>query len=95
LFSQQQLQPVVRLRALTARELCLRASLSKTRKENILRTAKDSIDAALDAALDMTFPASDPVAVFVPESTGRTVTTDAEIKHTGKDPNVLSSVDTD
>ena len=27
----------------------------------------DSIHEALDAALEMTFPASDPVAVYIPE----------------------------
>ena len=27
----------------------------------------DAIDRALDEALEMTFPASDPVAVFIPE----------------------------
>ena len=31
-----------------------------------MKTDTDSIDAALDAALDMTFPASDPIAVFIP-----------------------------
>ena len=36
-------------------------------------TAADSIDAALDAALDMTFPASDPIAVFMPDSSERPV----------------------
>jgi len=41
-----------------------------------LRTAADSIDAALDAALDMTFPASDPIAIFMPDSDGRTVVAD-------------------
>jgi len=40
-------------------------------KANVLTTGTDNIDAALDAALDMTFPASDPVALFVPESDGR------------------------
>lgn len=30
-----------------------------------MRTAKDSLDAALDDALEMTFPASDPVALFM------------------------------
>jgi hypothetical protein len=34
----------------------------------MLRTATDSLDAALDAALAMTFPASDPVALFRPDS---------------------------
>ena len=28
---------------------------------------EDKTSAALDAALEMTFPASDPIAVFVPE----------------------------
>ena len=32
----------------------------------IVRTPADPVDNALDAALEMTFPASDPVAVFVP-----------------------------
>jgi len=31
----------------------------------MVRTATDSFDAALDAALEMTFPASDPVALFM------------------------------
>ena len=30
-----------------------------------MRTATDNLDAALDAALEMTFPASDPVAPFM------------------------------
>jgi hypothetical protein len=30
-----------------------------------MRTATDSLDAALDDALEMTFPASDPVALFM------------------------------
>ena len=29
---------------------------------------EDHVSDALDAALEMTFPASDPVAVFVPEA---------------------------
>lgn len=29
--------------------------------------AHDRIDQALDAALEMTFPASDPIAVYAPE----------------------------
>jgi hypothetical protein len=33
-----------------------------------MRTTMDSLDAALDAALVMTFPASDPVALFRPDS---------------------------
>ncbi len=33
-----------------------------------MKTAADNIDAALDAALKMTFPASDPIAVFIPIS---------------------------
>ena len=31
----------------------------------MVRTATDSLDAALDDALEMTFPASDPVAIFM------------------------------
>ena len=34
----------------------------------MMSTAMDSLDAALDAALAMTFPASDPVALFRPDS---------------------------
>jgi len=36
------------------------------RKDDVVRNATDNLDAALDAALDMTFPASDPVALFIP-----------------------------
>ncbi len=32
-----------------------------------MKTSADHVERALDDALDMTFPASDPVAVFVPE----------------------------
>ena len=35
--------------------------------------AIDSIDAALDAALGMTFPASDPVALSMPDAGDRRV----------------------
>jgi len=38
--------------------------------------AIDSIDAALDAALGMTFPASDPVAVSMPHAADRRVAED-------------------
>ena len=31
-------------------------------------TAVDKTSAALDAALEMTFPASDPISVYVPEN---------------------------
>jgi hypothetical protein len=31
-----------------------------------MKTVADPIEQALDDALDMTFPASDPIAVFVP-----------------------------
>jgi nucleotide-binding universal stress UspA family protein len=32
------------------------------------KAAEDHIDDALDAALEMTFPASDPIAVYIPEA---------------------------
>ena len=38
--------------------------------------AMDSIDAALDAALGMTFPASDPVALSMPDARVRGVAED-------------------
>lgn len=38
-----------------------------------MTTAANNIDAALDAALVMTFPASDPIAVFMPDSSERPV----------------------
>ena len=41
-----------------------------------MTTAIDSIDAALDAALDMTFPASDPVALSMPDAGDRRITED-------------------
>ena len=41
-----------------------------------MTTAIDSIDAALDAALGMTFPASDPVALSVPDAGDRRVAED-------------------
>ena len=34
-------------------------------KEHILNTQTERIDAALDAALNMTFPASDPIAPYI------------------------------
>lgn len=33
-----------------------------------MQTVEDRIDIALDAALEMTFPASDPIAVYIAES---------------------------
>lgn len=33
-----------------------------------MQTLEDRIDKALDAALEMTFPASDPIAVYIAES---------------------------
>jgi len=38
-----------------------------------VRTVIDDMDAALDAALLMTFPASDPIAVFIPGSDSASV----------------------
>ena len=38
-----------------------------TGEENIVQDRHDSIDDALDAALEMTFPASDPIALFMHE----------------------------
>jgi nucleotide-binding universal stress UspA family protein len=32
------------------------------------KAAEDRIDDALDAALEVTFPASDPIAVYIPEA---------------------------
>lgn len=34
-----------------------------------MRTTKDRVESSLDDALDMTFPASDPIAVFMPVDT--------------------------
>lgn len=36
-----------------------------TCKENMVSTTSNDLDTALDAALAMTFPASDPVALFI------------------------------
>jgi hypothetical protein len=36
-------------------------------KETLMRTAEDRLNDALDAALEMTFPASDPIAVYIAE----------------------------
>jgi len=36
-------------------------------KEIAMKLNYESIDKALDEALEMTFPASDPVAVYIPE----------------------------
>lgn len=33
-----------------------------------MKLSDDHVSDALDAALEMTFPASDPVAVYIPES---------------------------
>jgi len=41
-----------------------------------MRTATDSLDAALDDALEMTFPASDPVALFMADPGRGTVAPD-------------------
>jgi hypothetical protein len=41
-----------------------------------MRTATDSLDAALDDALKMTFPASDPVALFMADPGRGTVAPD-------------------
>ena len=41
--------------------------------------AIDSIDAALDAALGMTFPASDPVALSMPDAGVRRVAEDQAV----------------
>ena len=38
-----------------------------------MRAATDSIDAALDVALELTFPASDPIALCMPDYDGRAV----------------------
>lgn len=37
------------------------------RPETMTKSADDRLDDALDAALEMTFPASDPIAVYVAE----------------------------
>ena len=37
-----------------------------------MKTIADHIERALDDALNMTFPASDPIAVFVPAGTAET-----------------------
>lgn len=44
-----------------------RAVAKSIREENIVNEGQDTIDDALDAALEMTFPASDPIAIFVRE----------------------------
>jgi hypothetical protein len=38
-----------------------------TIREDITMTAQDRMERALDAALEMTFPASDPIAIYRPE----------------------------
>jgi hypothetical protein len=50
------------------RKMGLRARASQTCQEKTLRSIEDRIDAALDAALEMTFPASNPVAISMPDS---------------------------
>jgi hypothetical protein len=47
----------------------LRHAGASTREEgrSAMKTAADRVDLALDAALGMTFPASDPVAISIPE----------------------------
>jgi len=39
-----------------------------------MKTVEDRLDEALDAALEMTFPASDPIAVYIvePRSSSKT-----------------------
>ena len=41
-----------------------------------MRTAADKLDVALDAALNMTFPASDPISLFTSEPGGGAVAPD-------------------
>lgn len=36
----------------------------------MVKNSQDGIDHALDAALEMTFPASDPIALFIQEYDG-------------------------
>lgn len=38
------------------------------REDKTSATPEDKTNAALDAALEMTFPASDPIAVYLPEA---------------------------
>jgi hypothetical protein len=48
----------------------LRTAYASTREEgrSVMKTVPDRLDLALDAALGMTFPASDPVAISIPEA---------------------------
>lgn len=55
---------IVSLSRLTAKHMLGRL----VEKETSMQTVEDRIDNALDAALEMTFPASDPIAVYIPES---------------------------
>lgn len=41
--------------------------LRTSTEENIVKDGSDSIEDAQDAALEMTFPASDPIALFLQE----------------------------
>lgn len=50
----------------------------RTGEVDIVQDRHDSIDDALDAALEMTFPASDPIAVFMFE---RDEWNDASVAH--------------
>jgi len=52
-----------------------------------VRTAIDDMDTALDAALLMTFPASDPIAVFMPGSDSQSVAaSEANVAKTSPEP---------
>jgi len=55
-----------------------------------VKTTADSIDAALDAALDMTFPASDPIAVFMPDSSWHPVAQDGKERRSATGPMTTS-----
>lgn len=44
-----------------------RASITRKRGLSLMNAITDPLERALDAALAMTFPASDPVAVWMPE----------------------------
>lgn len=61
-----------RRRAGAGGELLRRAGAS-TREEgrSAMKTVVARVDLALDAALGMTFPASDPVAISIPEVSGK------------------------
>jgi len=49
-----------------------------------MQTVEDRLNNALDAALEMTFPASDPIAVYIVESEAQAIDAPPRTQETGR-----------